>query len=74
MVVLLLRVLLTDRSGQTGAVRYRYTGPVWPETGQYRSVPVDVKFEFKKLSSTGLYRYTSWFGRYTGDLKKFSSG
>ena len=30
------RVLLTDRSGQTGAVRYRYTGPVWPETGRYR--------------------------------------
>ena len=30
------RVLITDRSGQTGAVRYRYTGPVWPETGRYR--------------------------------------
>ena len=30
------RVLLTDRSGQTGAVRYRYIGPVWPETGRYR--------------------------------------
>src|SRR6185312_9070956 len=30
------RVNLTDRSGQTGAVRYRYTGPVWPETGRYR--------------------------------------
>ena len=30
------RVLLTDRSGQTGAVRYRYTGPVWPETGSNR--------------------------------------
>ena len=31
------RVSLTDRSGQTGRVRYRYTGPVWPETGRYRS-------------------------------------
>ena len=30
------RVLITDRSGQTGAVRYRYTGPVCPETGRYR--------------------------------------
>ena len=30
------RVLLTDRSGQTGAVRYRYTTPVWSETGRYR--------------------------------------
>ena len=27
------RVNITDRSGQTGAVRYRYTGLVWPETG-----------------------------------------
>ena len=33
---LLARVLITDRSGQTGAVRYRYTGPLWPETGRYR--------------------------------------
>ena len=30
------RVNVTDRSGQTGAVRYRYTGPVWPETGPNR--------------------------------------
>ena len=30
------QVLLTDRSSQTGAVRYRYTGLVWAETGQYR--------------------------------------
>ena len=30
------RVLITDRSGQTGAVRYRYTGSVWPETGPNR--------------------------------------
>ena len=27
---------LTDRSGQIGVVRYRYTGLVWPETGRYR--------------------------------------
>ena len=31
------RVNLTDRSGQTGTVRYRYTSPVWPEIGRYRS-------------------------------------
>ena len=31
------RVSLTDQSGQTVRVRYRYTGPVWPETGRYRS-------------------------------------
>ena len=39
-----------------------------------RSEPVEVKFEFKNLSSTVLYRYTGRFGRYTGDLKKFSDG
>ena len=32
-----LRVSFTDRTGQTAGVRYRYTGPVWPETGRYRS-------------------------------------
>ena len=39
-----------------------------------RSEPFEVKFEFKNLSSTVLYRYTGRFGRYTGDLKKFSDG
>ena len=33
----LSRVSFTDRTGQTAGVRYRYTGPVWPETGRYRS-------------------------------------
>ena len=28
------RVYLPDRSGQTGGVRFRYTGPVWPVTGR----------------------------------------
>jgi len=31
-----IRVDVTDWSGQTGVVRYRYTGPVWPETGPNR--------------------------------------
>ena len=30
-------VSFTDRTGQTAGVRYRYTGPVWPETGRNRS-------------------------------------
>ena len=30
------RVSFTDRTDQTAGVRYRYTGPVWPETGRYR--------------------------------------
>ena len=32
----IVRVNLTDRSDQTDAVRYRYIGPVWPETGPNR--------------------------------------
>ena len=28
------RVSFTDWTGQTAAVRYRYTGLVWPETGR----------------------------------------
>ena len=31
------RVSFTDRTGQIAGVRYRYTGPVWPETGRYQS-------------------------------------
>jgi hypothetical protein len=34
---LLTRVYLPDRSGLTGGVRFRYTGPVWPVTGRNRS-------------------------------------
>ena len=33
---LITRVYLPDRSGQTGGVRFRYTGPVWPVTGRNR--------------------------------------
>ena len=28
---------VTDRSGQTGGLRYQYTEPIWPETGPNRS-------------------------------------
>ena len=34
---LITRVYLPDWSGQTGGVRFRYTGPVWPVTGRNRS-------------------------------------
>jgi len=36
-----------------------------------RSVPVEFKFEFKKLSSTGSYRYTGRFDRFTGRFDRF---
>ena len=51
-----IRVNLTDRSGQTGAVRYRYTVYRSGLAGN-RSVPVEFKFR----SSTGSYRYTGRF-------------
>ena len=65
-----------DRPNRQGPVPVYRTG-----LAENRSVLVEVKFEFKNLSSTGLYRYTgrldrftSRFGWYTGDLKKFSDG
>ena len=36
-----------------------------------RSVPVEFKFELKKLSSTGSYRFTSRFDRFTGRFDRF---
>src|SRR6185295_5423535 len=36
-----------------------------------RSVPVEFKFEFKKLSSTGSYRYTGRLDRFTGRFDRF---
>ena len=32
-----IRIHLLDRSDQTGGLRFQYTGPVWPVTGQNRS-------------------------------------
>ena len=36
-----------------------------------RSVQVEFKFEFKKLSSTGSYRYTGRLDRFTGRFDRF---
>ena len=36
-----------------------------------RSVPVEFKFEFKKLSSTGSYRYTGRLDRFTSRFDRF---
>ena len=36
-----------------------------------RLVPVEFKFEFKKLSSTGSYRYTDRLDRFTGRFDRF---
>ena len=37
-----------------------------------RSVPVEFKFEFKKLSLTGSYRYTGRLDRFTGRFDRFT--
>ena len=60
---------------------YLPTGPAKPVrsgTGipvRFGRKPVEFKFEFKKLSSTGSYRYTSRLDRFTGrfDLFEFKS-
>ena len=50
------------------------TGPAKPPGSGMagnRSVPVEFKFELKKLSSTGLYRYTGRFDRFTDRFDRF---
>ena len=55
-----IRVYLPDRSGQTGGVRFRYTGPVWPVTGRNRSnLNLNSNFLVQPVR-------TGRFGRYTG--------
>ena len=53
------------------------TGPAKPPgsgTGipvRFGRKPVEFKFEFKKLSSTGSYRYTGRLDRFTGRFDRF---
>ena len=59
------KVSFTDRTGQIAGVWYR-SGLA----GNW-SVPIEFKFEFKKLSSTGSYRYTDRLDRFTGRFDRF---
>jgi hypothetical protein len=53
-------VFNTDRSGRTGRVRYRFNGPVRPETGRNQR-----NSNFKSNpSSIGCHRYTDRYDRY----------
>ena len=65
------RVPLTDRRPVTAALRYRYTGPVWPVTGgnQLNSNPNSNKF--KNSHTTGSDRFTGRFDRFTGRFDRF---
>ena len=56
-------------------VRPNRCGPVpvyWSGLAGNRSVPVEVKFEFKFHSSNGSYRYTDRFDRFTGRFERFT--
>ena len=69
------RVSNPDRTGLTAGLRYRFTGPVRPDTGRNRTEGSLNLFEFKSRRSNGTDRYTGRtvrftgrFGRYTGDV------
>ena len=65
------RVLKSDRTGLTAALRYRFTGPVRPVTGGNRlnSNPNSNKFKFSR--ATGSDRFTGRFYRFTGRFDRF---
>ena len=60
------RVPLTDRRPVTAALRYRYTGPVWPVTGGNRLNSNPNSNKFKNSYATGSDRFTGRFDRFTG--------
>jgi hypothetical protein len=69
------RVSIPDRTGLTAGLRYRFTGPVRPDTGRNRTKGSLNLFEFKSRCSNGTDRYTGRtvrltgrFDRYTGDV------
>ena len=68
----LTRVLISDRTGLTAGLRYRFTGPVRPVTGRNRTKPRLNLFEFKSRRSNGTDRYTGRTGRFTGRLGRYT--
>ena len=74
-VVVVSRVQFFDQTGLTAGLRYRFTGPVRPDTGRNRTKGSLNLFEFKsrRSNSTDRYtgrtvRFTGRFCRYTGDV------
>ena len=60
------RVLKSDRTGLTAALRYRFTGPVRPVTGGNRLNSNPNSNKFKNSHATGSDRFTGRFDRFTG--------
>ena len=68
----LARVQFPDRTGLTAGLRYRFTGPVRPDTGRNRTKGSLNLFEFKSRRSNGTDRYTGRTGRFTGRLGRYT--
>ena len=65
------RVLKSDRTGLTAALRYRFTGPVRPVTGGNRLNSNPNSNKFKNSHATGSDRFTGRFDRFTGRFDRF---
>ena len=65
------RVLKSDRTGLTAALRYRFTGPVRPVTGGNRLNSNSNSNKFKNSHTTGSDRFTGRFDRFTGRFYRF---
>ena len=69
---LLSRVSIPDRTGLTAGLRYRFTGPVRPDTGRNRTKGSLNLFEFKTRRSNGTDRYTGRTVRFTGRFDRYT--
>ena len=70
----IIRVLKSDRTGLTAALRYRFTGPVRPVTGGNRLNSNPNSNKFKNSHATGsdrFDRFTGRFYRFTGRFDRF---
>ena len=66
------RVSNPDRTGLTAGLRYRFTGPVRPDTGRNRTKGSLNLFEFKSWRSNGTDRYTGRTVRFTGRFDRYT--
>src|SRR6185369_11425214 len=66
------RVLKSDRTGLTAALRYRFIGPVRPVTGGNRLNSNPNSNKFKNSHATGSDRFTGRFDRFTGWFYRFA--
>ena len=66
------RVFISDRTGLTAGLRYRFTGPVRPDTGRNRTKGSLNLFEFKTRRSNGTDRYTGRTVRFTGRFDRYT--